>query len=270
LLPAVSPKEVSPAVIHVENLWCGYNEKPILKGISFEMHAGELVGILGPNGSGKSTLVLALSGILPVVRGHIALSGRLLKDLKHKERARRMAVVAQDTDARLPFSCQEVVWMGRYPHVPKWRMETVEDAGRVQWAMELTDIRELADRPVTAVSGGERQRVMIARALAQETPILILDESTSAMDVHRKLAIFRILEELSTSRKATVLAVMHDVNLAAMFCRRIIFLRDGRIVADGPPETVLTPEIFEEVYETKVLIHTVDSIGKRQVVFLPE
>ena len=159
--------------------------------------------------------------------------------------------------------------MGRYPHRKRWRMETSGDDERVMRAMELTDTRGLAGRLITAVSGGERQRVMMAKALAQETPVLLLDESTSAMDVNRKLETFRTLEGLSARKEATILAVLHDINLAALFCRRLIFLKDGRVAADGPPRSVLVPEVLEEVYRAKVLVHEVEGIGRKQVVFLP-
>ncbi len=270
MLSAAPSQEIPPTVIRVEDLWCGYPGRPVLEAVNLEVARGEFIGVLGPNGSGKTTLVTALSGLLPIQKGHIEVLGSPLEDLKIVERARRIAVVGQNSEVRFPFSCEEVVRMGRYPHRKRWEMETERDAARVEWALSITDAAVLRERLVTAVSGGERQRVMVARALAQETPILLLDEATSAMDVHRKLEIFRILEELSASEQLTVLTVLHDVNLAALFCRRLVFLKDGKVVARGTPEEVLTKEILEEVYRTKVSIHEVEAAGrKRQVVFLP-
>jgi iron complex transport system ATP-binding protein len=241
----------------------------VLQSISFQVQPGELIGVLGPNGSGKTTLVLALSGIVPLQKGRVEIQGSALGDWKAAERARRMAVVAQDAEVRFPFSCEEVVRMGRYPHRKRWQADSAHDEERVKWSMQLTDTHVLAERLITAVSGGERQRVMMARALAQETPILLLDESTSAMDVHRKLEMFRILEDLSSRERLTVLAVLHDINLAALFCRRMIFLKNGQIAADGPPEMVLTEKILEEVYQSRVVVREIEEIGRRQVVFLP-
>jgi iron complex transport system ATP-binding protein len=256
-------------VIRVENLRCGSPQRTVLKDISFAVQPAEVVGILGPNGSGKTTLMLALSGVIAIEQGHIEILGTPLQRLAHRDRARRMAVVAQEGEVRSPFSCEEVVWMGRYPHQKRWQLETAEDARLVRRALDLTDATSLAERLITAISGGEKQRVMMARALAQETGILLLDESTSAMDIHRKLHIFKVLEQLNREQGITILTVLHDINLAALFCRRLVFLRDGEKVADGPPHAVLTAEILEEVYRTRVLVHEIAGLGKKQVVFLP-
>jgi iron complex transport system ATP-binding protein len=256
-------------VIQVDGLWCGYPGRTVLRDVSFSIQPAEFVGILGPNGSGKTTLLLALSGIVPLQGGQIQLDGTVMEQLGHRQRARRMAVVTQEGEVRLPFSCREVVWMGRYPHQKRWQLESREDARLVQRAMVLTDTESLADRLVTAISGGEKQRVMVARALSQDTAVLLLDEATSAMDIRRKLQIFKVLEQLNQQEGLTVLAVLHDINLAAWFCRRLMFLRDGEKVADGRTEEVVTPEVLEDVYGTRVLVQEITDVGRRQVVFLP-
>lgn len=266
LSPAPS-QEIPAALIRVQNLCCGYSGHPVLKGISFAVERGEFLGILGPNGSGKTTLLLALSGIMPIQAGNIEFRGCPLGQLKHRERARQMAVVMQDPEVRFPFTCKEVVQMGRYPHQKRWQLDSAEDERAVEQAMLLTDTEMLAERMITAVSGGEKQRVIMAKTLAQQGTVLLLDEATSAMDIHRKLQIFKVLEKLHQEADLTVLAVLHDVNLAALFCHRIIFLKDGTVVADGESNAVLIPEILEEVYQTRVLIHEVPAAGKRQVVF---
>ncbi|HBZ55199.1 MAG TPA: iron ABC transporter ATP-binding protein [Syntrophobacteraceae bacterium] len=269
MLPVAAPQEDHGAVIQVDGLWCGYPGRTVLRDVSFSIQPAEFVGILGPNGSGKTTLLLALSGIVALQAGQIHLDGTLMEQLGHRQRARRMAVVTQEGEVRLPFSCREVVWMGRYPHQKRWQLETSADSRVVQRAMTLTDTESLADRLITAVSGGEKQRVMMARALAQETAVLLLDEATSAMDIRRKLQVYQVLEQLNHGDGTTVLAVLHDVNLAALFCRRLIFLRDGELIADGPTERVLTPEILETVYGTRVLIQDIATVGRKQVVFIP-
>ncbi len=256
-------------MIQADRVWCGYPDHPVLRDVSFAIQPGEFVAILGPNGSGKTTLMLALSGIVPIQQGSIRLSGDVLEQLSHRERARRMAAIAQESELRLPFSCREVIWMGRYPHQKRWQLETSDDSRVVRRVMTLTDTESLADRLITAVSGGEKQRVMMARVLAQETAVLLLDEATSAMDIRRKLQIFRVLEQLNRSDGITVLAVLHDINLAALFCRRLMFLQEGELVADGPTEQVLTPEILESVYHTRVLVQEITSVGRKQVVFIP-
>jgi iron complex transport system ATP-binding protein len=256
-------------VIRAEDLWCGYPGRPVLKGVSLEVRQGELIGVLGPNGSGKTTLLMALSGIIPFQRGRVELFGSPLEKLKPKDRALKMAGVMQGAEARFPFTCEEVVRMGRYPHQKRWQMDSAEDSAIVRRSIELTDTEELAERLITTTSGGEKQRVLMAKALAQDAPILLLDEAVSAMDVHRKLQIFRVLERLNDEDKLTVIAVLHDVNLAALFCRRLIFIKDGRVVADGPTDEVLTSEILEDVYQARAFVQEVMGTGKRQVVFLP-
>lgn len=256
-------------MITVKDLWAGYTDDPVLKGITLEVRKGELVGILGPNGSGKTTFLLALSGVIPARQGVITVKGLPLSRMRTKERARAMAVVAQDPDIRFPFVCREVVLMGRYPHQRRWKWDQERDERVVDRVMGLTDTESLSERLITGISGGERQRVLMARALAQETPILLLDEATSAMDIHRKLQVFRLLRDLNDSGDVTVVAVLHDVNLAALFCRRLIFLKEGRIVADGPTREVLTTATLEHVYETPAIVQPVPGTDKLQVSFLP-
>jgi iron complex transport system ATP-binding protein len=269
LLPAAAPPKISPTALKILNLWCGYADYPVLKDLSFAVARGEFAGILGPNGSGKSTLLLALSGVLPFQDGNVEILGAPLQQLKPRERARHMAVLTQDPEVRQPFTCEEVVRMGRYPHQRRWELDHAGDQAAVHKAMLLTDTQALAERLITAVSGGEKQRVTVAKALAQETALLLLDEATSAMDIHRKLQVFRVLQRLNEEDDLTILAVLHDVNLAALFCRRLIFIKEGRIIADGPVEEVLIPRILEDVYETSVLVQEVESLNKRQVVFIP-
>jgi len=240
-----------------------------LKRISFSVQKGEFVAILGPNGAGKSTLVLALSGVIPLKGGRIEILGTAIDRLSLKERARRIAVLTQDADMRFPFSCREVVAMARYPHRKRWRMEAADDVEAVERAMQLTDTQVIADRLIGEVSGGERQRALMAKSFAQQAPILILDEAVSGMDVHRKLQLFGVLDRLNRDENLTVLAVLHDINLAALFCHRLIFLKDGSIVADGQTDDALTPHILEEVYQTRVVVQEIGCPGKKQVIFLP-
>ena len=237
-------------VIRVEALDLGYGDRPVLAGLNFQVDQGEFLGILGPNGSGKSTLLHALSGLLPPQKGRIVIKSEPLGGLPSRLRAQILAVVPQSTDVRFPFSCLEIVLMGRYPH--RRRLGTLTDADLV-WAlksMRRTTTAHLKERPIIEVSGGECQRVVIARALAQDPEILLLDEATSSLDVRKKLEIFELLKYLSETRGLTVLCAMHDLNLAALYCRRLMFIKDGRIAVDGPTDQVFTPAILEEVYET--------------------
>ena len=237
-------------MIRVEALDLGYGDRPVLAGLNFQVERGEFLGILGPNGSGKSTLLHALSGMLRPQKGRIIVKSEPLGGLPSRLRAQIMAVVPQSTDVRFPFSCLEIVLMGRYPH--RRRLGTLTDADLVcaLESMRRTTTAHLQERPIIEVSGGECQRVVIARALAQDPEILLLDEATSSLDVRKKLEIFELLKFLSETRGLTVLCAMHDLNLAALYCRRLMFIKDGRIAVDGPTDQVFTPAILGEIYET--------------------
>jgi iron complex transport system ATP-binding protein len=237
-------------VIKVEALDLGYEDRQVLTGLNFQVNPGEFVGILGPNGSGKSTLLLALSGLLQPQRGRIVIKSEALKELPSRLRAQVLAVVPQTTEVRFPFNCFEIVLMGRYPH--RRRLGTLMDTDliRALKSMRRTTTVHLKERTITEVSGGECQRVVVARALAQEPEILLLDEATSCLDVRKKLEIFEILKHLNEARGLTVLCAMHDLNLAALYCGRLMFVKDGRIVVDGPTDQVFTPEILAQVYDT--------------------
>ncbi|MHB8066452.1 MAG: ABC transporter ATP-binding protein [Desulfobaccales bacterium] len=237
-------------MIQVKGLSLGYGDRLVLKDLNFQVEAGEFVGILGPNGSGKSTLIHALSGLLAPKQGRISIKGRGLEDLASRLRAQILAVVPQSSDMRFPFSCLEIVLMGRYPRRRRWGSLTDEDLLWALKSMRRTTTEHLQDRPVTEVSGGERQRVVVARALAQDPEFLLLDEATSSLDVRKKLEIFAILKFLNATKGLTVLCAMHDLNLAALYCGRLMFIKDGGIIQDGPTEEVFTPEVLAQVYQT--------------------
>jgi iron complex transport system ATP-binding protein len=230
---------------------------------------GEFVGILGPNGSGKSTLIRALSGLLAPQGGRITVKGEVLGDLSSRLRAQILAVVPQSTEVRFPFTCLEIVLMGRYPHRRRLGSLTDEDLIWALKSMRRTTTDHLKERPITEISGGEGQRVVIARALAQDPQLLLLDEATSCLDVRKKLEIFEILRHLNESRGLTVLCAMHDLNLAALYCRRLMFLKDGQIVQDGDTEAVFTPAILAQVYETPMEVTRHPSHQRPYAVMLP-
>ncbi len=243
-------------MIRVEDVSVGYEGRPVLRRLSFQVHPGEFVGLLGPNGSGKTTLIHALAGLLAPQEGRIFLNGEPLAALSSRRRARTVAVVPQATDIRFPFSCLEIVLMGRYPHQRRAFSLTEADLAAALWAMRETTTEAFADRPVTDISGGERQRVIIARALAQQPAVLLLDEATSSLDVRKKVEIFELLSRLNREG-LTVICALHDLNLAALYCRRLMFLKGGRLLEDGPTETVFTAATLERVYDTpmEVILH---------------
>ena len=256
-------------VIRAESLELGYGDRLVLAGLDFHVAAGEFVGVLGPNGCGKSTLLHALSGLLPPRGGRITVREQTLGTMPSRLRAQTLAVVPQSSEVRFPFSCLEIVLMGRYPHRRRLGSLTAEDLLWALRSMRRTTTEHLWDRPVTQVSGGECQRVVIARALAQDPRILLLDEATSSLDVRKKLEIFEILKHLNQARSLTVLCAMHDLNLAALYCRRLMFLKDGRIIKDGPTDEVFTPALLAEVYETPMEVRWHPVYHRPYAVMLP-
>jgi iron complex transport system ATP-binding protein len=256
-------------VIRAASLNLGYGDQVILQDLNFEILKGEFVGCLGPNGSGKSTLLSALCGLLPPQRGSITLEDEPLKNLPSRFRARRLAVVPQSTEVRFPFTCFEVVLMGRHPHRRRWRSLGEADLLAALAAMDQTSTTVFQERPVTEVSGGERQRVVVARALAQTPEILLLDEATSSLDVRKKLEIFEVLKRLNESLGVTVICAMHDLNLAALYCRRLMFLKDGRLLRDGPTDKVFTSATLNRVYDTAMEVVRHPAHQRPYAVLLP-
>lgn len=232
----------------VSGLVSGYAGTPVLHQIELELRRGELVGILGPNGSGKSTLIRTLAGLIPILSGEVRLEGRPLASWSRRGQARRVAMVSQVFPLQFSFPVDELVEMGRYPHSGPLSRPTPRDREVVATAMRQTDIIHLARRPADELSSGELQRVIVARALAQEPVALLLDEPTSHLDLHHQLRIFELLRQFCRENRIGVLCALHDVNLAAEYCDRILLLRKGVVVAEGAAEAVITPAQLRDVY----------------------
>lgn len=245
-------------MLSIRNVRAGYGARPVLRGIDLEAQRGELVAVIGPNGCGKTTLLRAVTGVLPF-DGEIALDGESVRGASASELARRVAVVTQGAALPPGFSAFHVAMMGRTPHLRLLQSEGRHDIDVVRAAMERVDCWSLRDRPVEELSGGERQRVVIARALAQEPQLLLLDEPTSHLDVQHQVETFRLMVDLCRERRLAVVAVVHDLTLAAMFADRIALISQGVIVASGAPADVLQPHTLEAVYgvAVRVLAHPV-------------
>lgn len=242
------------AIIEIRNLRFSYGQTEILKGVDLSIRESEFVGIIGPNGSGKSTLIKNLSGFLEPDEGEIYVAGRKLEDIDRREAARLMAVVPQEFSFFFPFSVHDFVMMGRHPYQSLTSFSTEEDRLIVNQAMEETDTLRFKDRSVLELSGGEKQRVVLAAALAQNTGIICLDEPTSSLDLHFQLEIYSTLKRLCGARGLTVVGVTHDLNLGALFCDRLIMLVGGETVLDGPPEEIITPGNIARYYGVEVSI----------------
>ncbi|MDE7221291.1 MAG: ABC transporter ATP-binding protein [Oscillospiraceae bacterium] len=236
----------------------------ILKGIDLETGDRELVGVIGPNGGGKSTLLKCIYRVLKPTAGAVYLDGRALDGYPYRESARRIAVVAQHNYYNFDFSVRDVVLMGRAPHKRALDRDTAEDYNIVAESLETVGMAAFADRSFSTLSGGEQQRVILARALAQRTACLILDEPTNHLDIKYQLQLMDLVRHLDR----TVIAAVHDLNIAAMYCDRLYAVKDGRIAGQGSPAELLTPEFIREVYEVDAQVMT-DGGGHLHILFHP-
>jgi iron complex transport system ATP-binding protein len=241
-------------LLNVDGVECRYGSVKILEDVSLSVKEGDFVGILGPNGSGKTTLLKSISRILKPHRGTILLNKEDIYSLKGVEVARQMAVVPQDSAIGFSFAALDIVLMGRNPHMTRFQMESAKDLAIARKVMKLTNIWHLAERPINELSGGEKQRVIIARALAQEPKILLLDEPLTHLDINNQLETMDLVKDLCVKEGLIVLAVFHDLNLAARYCTSAILLKNGRIFSAGSLDDVLTSENIKNVFSVNAIV----------------
>ena len=220
----------------------------VVDGVSLSVTRGAIVGLLGPNGSGKTTLLRLLSGTLTPDRGRVQLDGQPIAALSRRDMARRIAVVPQETHSAFDFSALEIVLMGRYPHLGAFELEGANDLAIARRAMADTGTSALEDRRFAALSGGEKQRVVIAGALAQASDVLLLDEPTASLDLGFQFEIAGLLSRLNHERGTTMVVSTHDLNLAATLCTELVLLKEGHVIAQGPTDQVLTPSHIRDLY----------------------
>ena len=254
-------------MLHFLDVTSGYGKTEILKDVTFSIDPRDFIGIIGPNGSGKSTLLRTATKVLEPFKGEVYLEKKKLKEISLKEMARLAAVVPQDTLFMFPFKVLDVVLMGRIPYISRLGFESKEDLRIAFEALERVDAIHLRDRFIDELSGGERQRVVIAKALAQKPKILFLDEPTTHLDISHQIEIFSLLKKLNKESGLSVVAILHDLNLASLYCDRLILLSEGRIKKYGTPLEVLDYKIIEEVYKTQVIVKE-NPITSRPHVFL--
>lgn len=241
-------------MIEVQSIYFQYHQDWVLQDISFKIERGGFVGMIGPNGSGKTTLLKILYRLLSPQKGQVLFEDKPLQKMSRSEIAKKIAVVAQENYPLFPFRVEEVVLMGRSPYLGSLLFEGKKDLEIAQRAMEWTEILPLRERYLDELSGGERKRVFIARALAQEPEVILLDEPTANLDIHHQLDFLNLILNLNREKGLTIILASHDLNLTSEFCDRLILLQKGRIYCVGSPEEVITPENIEKVYGCKVWI----------------
>ena len=256
-------------MLEIKKLICGYNKGFYLNNINFKINNGEFVGILGPNGSGKTTLFRAITKILPIKKSQIFLNTKDIKEMTLKDLAKELAVVSQSIEKTPDYiNVFDYILMGRSPHRKLFQfVENRHDIEIAQMSMLLTNVFDFKERPISELSGGERQRVFVSRAIAQEPKILLLDEPTTYLDIGHQIELLDLLKKLNKTRKITVIVILHDLNLAGIYCDRLILMNNGEIYKDGAPEEVLTYENIENVYKTLVVVEK-SPITKKPYVFV--
>lgn len=256
-------------ILEARGLFAGYGDDPVIRGVDLALEEGSFVSILGPNGSGKSTLIRTLQGLLKASSGEVFLAGRRLSGMGRREIARLAAFVPQFFDLAFEFSVLEVLTMGRFARQQRLAGLSAADREAIDDALDMLEIRPLAEKKIVHLSGGERQRVFIGRALAQDTPLLLLDEPSAHLDINYGLEIFQLLERLQKEMGKTILCAEHNINLVVPFSQEIIFLKDGKIRSQGPPEAMVTRAKVKEVFLADVDIRENLHTGLPEISIVP-
>jgi iron complex transport system ATP-binding protein len=257
--------DTSSSLFNLERCSFGYTATPVLEDIAFHLDPGRFYGLLGPNGSGKTSLLDLMSGVTAARGGQVRFRGREVRSYTKAALAREMAIVPQDLSIGFDYSVFEVVLMGRHPFIPRFARPTQTDLGLVESAISEMDIGHLRTRSVTQLSGGEKQRVLVARALAQNTGVLLLDEPTASLDIRHTLDIMLALRQRVSTKAITVIATIHDLDLAAVFCDELIVLSKGRLYEHGPVSSVMTERLIREVFTAEARVSSDPLLGKPRV-----
>jgi iron complex transport system ATP-binding protein len=258
----VTPDHTHEPVLELRGARVSYGATEVLRGVDLAVARGELVGVLGPNGSGKTTLLKAARGLATTSGGEARLLGRRVDRWRDRDLARRVALVPQRDEAAFPFTVEDTVLMGRSPHLGRSGFESAKDREIARQAIHDLDLDALRGRVLTELSGGERQRVIVARALAQQPELLLLDEPTSSLDIRHQVEVLGLLRRRNRAEGLTVVTVLHDLNLATLYCDRVVLLAEGRVFADGPTEQVVTYANVKAVYRTEVYVGLNELNGK--------
>jgi iron complex transport system ATP-binding protein len=257
------------AILEVKNLSAGYDNGFVIHGITLSLEPGEFVAVLGRNGSGKSTLIRAIQGLLGNVEGQVALEGQDLSRLGRREIARKIAYVPQLSEPVFEFTAGDIVCMGRYARQARFETFSAADTRAVEEAVRLTETSGVMDKKMGHLSGGERQRVFIARALAQDTPLLLLDEPSLHLDINYQVEIYGILNRLQKEKGKTILAAEHNINLAAAQAGRLVYLKDGGIATQGTPGETVTAGTIRDIFGAEVDIRPNLHTGLPEISLIP-
>lgn len=252
-------------MLEVQNISINYGVCAVVEGVSFSLETGKIIALLGSNGAGKTTVLKSLNGSLPVAKGEILLGGKVVKELSRREIAQKISVIAQETETKFPVSVLEFVLSGRFAHDSGFGWETEKDLQIAVDCLNSCDLKNYESRRMNQLSGGERQRVVLARALATEAKILLLDEPTANLDLAHQAMLFRLVRERCKKDDSAAIVITHDLNLAAEFADEILLLKNGKILAKGAPEKVLTEENIAEIFGVKVLLDQNPSSGNVRV-----
>jgi iron complex transport system ATP-binding protein len=256
-------------LLKIDTVSAGYYREEVIKSVSLEVKQGDFLGLIGPNGSGKTTLLRLATRVLTPAKGEIYFKGKNIFQMDLKEFCRNVAFVSQDIPANFSFSVLEMVLMGRIPHLKRMQFETKKDIQIAEEVLAVTDTLGLKQKFIDELSAGERQRVTIARALAQEPILLFLDEPTSHLDIGHQIQVMDLLKKLNRKDNLTIVMVLHDLNLASAYCNRIALINDGAVFKQGTPEEVLTYQNIEAVYKTLVLVNKNPITQRPNVVLVP-
>ncbi|MBM3801859.1 MAG: ABC transporter ATP-binding protein [Acidimicrobiia bacterium] len=253
--------------ISLENVSFAYRTQPVVQNVSLEIPQHSLLALIGPNGSGKTTLLRLMSKVLQPQHGQISLDGQPLQRFAARDLARKLAVISSEQHFEFPFSVENVVSMGRFPHRNRLERMRSHDWNVVEDAMDKTDVLQFRHRPISQLSSGEKQRVLVARAIAQQPSILMLDEPNAHLDINHQIAVFKLLRLLNRQHRMTIIVVLHDLSAAAALCETIVLLHRGRIVRIGTPAEVITPELIRQTYGAEVVVFPSPVGGCPQVAF---
>jgi iron complex transport system ATP-binding protein len=257
------------AILEIEDLSAGYGDGFVISGVTLVLDPGEFAAVLGRNGAGKSTLIRAIQGLLSHVRGRVLLEGADLFSLSRREIAAEIAYVPQLSEPVFEFTAEEIVHMGLYARQGRLQGLTARDSAVVEEAMGLTETAGLKERKMAHLSGGERQRVFIARALAQDTPILLLDEPSLHLDINYQVEIYEILKGLQKQKAKTILAAEHNINLAAAYAERLICLKEGSVAVQGAPPETVTPDVIRDIFGADVDVRANLHSGLPEISLVP-